>query len=149
MQYNYTSPRLDDGEFVFSGTQTGTGLGDFVAGLPSTLNQGYGSRTFQRGNQIGIYAQDNWKVNKRINFTYGLRWEPFLPSQAQSDFPFVEEFLMSNFVNGVVSTVYPNAPAGLVFPGDQGLESGSRGSPRTTSGFFSPRRLGDRSARPG
>jgi hypothetical protein len=40
LQYNYTSLRLDDGEFVFSGTRTGSGLADFVSGLPATLNQG-------------------------------------------------------------------------------------------------------------
>lgn len=138
MQYNYTSPRLDDGEFVFGGTATGSGLADFVAGLPASLNQGYGARDFERGNQIGLYAQDNWKVNKRINFTYGLRWEPFLPYQSQSNFPFVEEFLMSNFVNGVVSTVYPNAPPGLIFPGDKGWNQGLGITPHDLR-IFSPR----------
>jgi len=120
MQYNYTSPRLDNGEFVFSGTRSGSGLADFVAGLPSTLNQGYGSRSYQRGNQLGLYAQDNWKVSKRLSLNYGLRWEPFLPSQAQSNFPFVEQFQQANFLAGTTSTVYPNAPPGLIFPGDKG-----------------------------
>ena len=138
MQYNYTSPRLDDGEFVFSGSRAGSGIADFVAGLPGTLNQGYGSRTFQRGNQIGLYVQDNWKVNKRINFNYGLRWEPFLPSQAQSNFPFVEQFQMSNFVNNVISTVYPNAPAGLIFPGDSGWNQNYGITPKDFK-IFSPR----------
>jgi hypothetical protein len=138
MQYNYTSLRLDNGEFVFSGTRAGSGLADFVAGLPATLNQGYGARQYQRGNQIGFYIQDAWKATRRLNFNYGLRWEPFLPSQAQANFPFVEQFNMANFVNNVTSSVYTNAPAGLIFPGDKGWNQGNGIAPKDYK-IFSPR----------
>jgi hypothetical protein len=138
MQYNYTSLRLDNGEFVFSGTRTGSGLADFVAGLPATLNQGYGARQYQRGNQIGFYIQDAWKATKRLNFNYGLRWEPFLPSQADQNFPFVEQFSIDNFRNNVTSSVYTNAPAGLIFPGDKGWNQGNGIAPKDYK-IFSPR----------
>ena len=117
--YNYTSTRLDNGEFSFSGIETGLGLADFIAGLPASFSQGYGSEVYQRGNNLGLYIQDSWKATHRLTLNYGLRWEPFLPSHAQASHPWVEQFDMSNFVNNVHSTVYPNAPAGLIFPGDQ------------------------------
>jgi hypothetical protein len=120
LQLNNTSNRLNNSEFNFSGARTGSGLGDFVAGLPNTFTQGYAARDYQRGYQFGLYIQDVWKATRRLTLNYGLRWEPFLPSQAQANFPFVEQFSMANFLNGVTSTVYPNAPAGLYFPGDKG-----------------------------
>ena len=117
--YNYTSTRLANGEFAFSGIRTGLGLSDFVSGLPATFSQGYGSEVYQRGDNVGLYVQDSWKATRRLTLNYGVRWEPFLPSQAEAGHPWVQQFSMSNFVNNVTSVTYPNAPAGLIFPGDK------------------------------
>src|SRR5579871_6807768 len=125
IQYNYTSQRLDNGEFVFNATRTGLGYADFVAGLPNLLQQGYAALSYQRGNVIGLYGQDGWKVSRRLTVNLGVRWEPFLPAQSEAGHIFVEQFDMGRFLNNVKSTVFPNAPAGLYFKGDQGWTYGN------------------------
>jgi hypothetical protein len=52
---------------------------------------------------------------------YGLRWEPYLPEHNSNDH--VESFSMANFLAGVKSSVYINAPAGMIFDGDPGFPS--------------------------
>src|SRR5262249_45443982 len=74
--YNYTSPRGENGEFQFNGTRTGLGYADFFAGLPNTLTQSYGSRSYLRQTILGIFAQDAWKINRRLTVNVGVRWEP-------------------------------------------------------------------------
>ena len=55
-----------------------------------------------------------------LTLNYGLRWEPFLAAKDQNGFnmAFVREQLRSRACS---SKTYPNAPAGLVFPGDPGF----------------------------
>jgi hypothetical protein len=125
MHYNYTSPRGENGEFLFNGTRTGLGYADFMAGLPATLTQGYGSRSYLRQTIVGFFAQDAWKATRRLNVNYGVRWEPFLPATAEAAHQFIEKFSRANFDNNVHSQVYPNAPAGLYFPGDKNWDTGS------------------------
>ncbi|MGA2715120.1 MAG: carboxypeptidase regulatory-like domain-containing protein [Bryobacteraceae bacterium] len=117
-QYAYTSPRLDNGEFVFSGQNSGLAMADFVAGLPNQFNQGYGALIYDRANGIALFAQDAWKIIPRLTLTLGVRWEPFLPPVAQQDYPYVEGFSMSNYLSGIGSKVYANAPPGMIFPSD-------------------------------
>ena len=56
---------------------------------------------------------------RRLTLTAGIRWDPFF---AHTN-PYNETLTVSlpNFVNGVVSRVLPNAPAGMIFGGDAGL----------------------------
>jgi hypothetical protein len=50
-------------------------------------------------------------------FNFGARWEVNTPLREVRD-------RMNAFVPGVQSTVFPNAPRGLLFPGDPGIASG-------------------------
>src|SRR5579871_2935791 len=134
-RYAYTSLRLDNGEFTFTGGRAGNGLADFVAGLPTAFNQGYGSQTYEQGNVVGLYVQDSWKATRRLTLNYGVRWEPFLPYNALEGHPFVESFNRSNFLNNVQSQVYVNAPAGLIFPGDKGWNTNLAVAPRDWHNF--------------
>ena len=49
----------------------------------------------------------------------GIRWEPFLGQNVRSGA--VSIFDLENFEKGVKSTVFLNAPAGLLYPGDTGF----------------------------
>ena len=68
---------------------------------------------------VAFYAQDTWRASPRVTINYGARWEPFLPQQITNNA--VYNFDLTRFQQGVKSTVYKNAPAGLYYPGDQGF----------------------------
>ncbi|HTQ56621.1 MAG TPA: TonB-dependent receptor [Bryobacteraceae bacterium] len=111
-----------DGAFDFYGPGTGVGSGfdlaDFLLGLPDDYLQFGKAPSNIRSHQYAGYAQDAWKVNPRLTLTLGLRYEysqPKFDTQGRS----------FSFIPGVQSTRFPNAPEGLLFPGDPGAPKGS------------------------
>jgi hypothetical protein len=113
---NYLS---SNGGFTFSGQFSGLQNADFLLGMPSSFAQAGPSYSDQHQNVLGFYVQDTWKASRRLTVTAGVRWDPFF---AHTN-PYNETltFSLPNFVNGVVSKVLPNAPAGMIFGGDTGL----------------------------
>jgi len=109
------------GQLSIDGTQTGTGLSDFLTGrmgvnaliqaAPNTLDM---AQTY-----LGLYAQDTWRVGSKVTINAGVRWEPFFPQQLLNGA--VYQFDQARFNANVRSTVFPKAPAGLYFPGDPGF----------------------------
>ena len=96
----------------------GDGFAAFLFGQPVFFLQGRGdfSRGI-RGNSLNGYAQDTYKVNSRLTINAGLRYE--LP------FPYTEiHNRQTLWIPGRQSTVMPNAPAGLLYPGDPGVPAG-------------------------
>ena len=79
------------------------GRGDFSRGI--------------RGNGLNGYAQDTYRVKQRLTLNLGLRYE--LP------FPYTEiQNRQTLYIPGRQSTVLPDAPAGLLYPGDAGVPAG-------------------------
>ena len=117
---NSANNRPTNGQFSFNGQALGLAMADFMLG---TVSGGFvqGNEVFDndRSNFIGLYLQDSWKVNRRLVLNYGVRWEPFLPEHNQNGY--VEHFDPSLFTQGARSKIYTNAPAGLIFPGDNGF----------------------------
>ena len=100
----------------FDGQYTGFGLADFLLGEASSFLQGAGETQNETGILLGIYAQDAYRMKPNLTITAGVRWEPNLP-------PSVKNGRGTAFIPGEHSTRYPNAPTGLVFPGDPGVDS--------------------------
>ena len=105
--------------FVFAGTfPTNNAIANLLLGAPVTFYQGLGD--FNRAIRVwglGGYAQDEWRASSRVTVNYGVRYERINPFTEVQD-------RLNGFVPGQQSTVYPNAPRGLVFPGDEGVGKG-------------------------
>jgi outer membrane receptor protein involved in Fe transport len=119
-----------NGDFTFNGFYTGNAAADFLLGLPAQFR-----RTTKNQAQDGTawayagYAQDEFRPWNRLTFNIGLRYE-LAP-------PFVDKNNALNaFHPGQQSTVFPDAPTGLVYPGDVGVP---RGTYPTDKDNFAPR----------
>ena len=84
---------------------------------------------------IGAYVQDDWRLARNVTVNAGVRWEPFIP--LRNTYSWASNFDLARFTAGVKSTVYPQAPAGLLFPGDKGYEG--RGTTNAKMAQFAPR----------
>jgi hypothetical protein len=109
----------EPGAFSFTSDTTNFALASFELGYLRTLTQGSGQFFNNRNRFYGVYATDSYRITKRFTLNYGLRWEPFLPWQELKHR--VEQFSPAAYYANQTSTVYTNAPRGLLFPGDPGV----------------------------
>ena len=115
--------------FSFNGAQTGAGLADFLLGKLSNYNQGLTGFLANGNNFFSIYGQDVWQVKPRLSMSYGLRWAPVLPlMDYRRPVPMVSNFDMNRFKQGLRSSVFVNAPPGLLYPGDAGFGQHNNGA---------------------
>jgi Carboxypeptidase regulatory-like domain len=131
-QYN---SQFTNGTISFNGQLTGLGLSDFLLGRVNTITQAQGQRDFERSKYISLYVQDAWKATSRLTIDAGLRWEPFLPMQ--HDRGWVNHFEKDRFLSGQTSKIFVNAPAGMMFPGDDGYPA--KGMVYGNKALFAPR----------
>ena len=106
------------GNFNFTAVNTGLGLADFLLGRPATFTQGQVYGPGGEMNYFGMYVQDAWRVTPNLTLNVGVRWDPYLPYA--SDQRHFNHFSQEQFSAGVRSTVFKNAPAGVIFEGDPG-----------------------------
>jgi hypothetical protein len=113
---NYWSGVNAVGSSSFNGTVTGLALADFLIGDAVSFSQGtnYGMYLYQY--YASLYAQDSWKVKRRLTINYGLRWEPYLSNI--NKYGQLNHFDQSLYNQGFRSSVFVNAPVGLAFAGD-------------------------------
>ena len=133
-----------NGNFGFTGLFTsgtnnangGLNLADFVLGLPATFRQGGSQINNQSIHALGLYVGDVWRANRKLTVNYGVRWEPYIAAKDANNF--TTAFVRENFDKKIRSTVYPNAPVGLLFKGDAGFpDNGSNNS--NSLAKFAPR----------
>ncbi|PYS16317.1 MAG: hypothetical protein DMG15_02550 [Acidobacteria bacterium] len=135
---NYKSGINATGLMTFNGTVTGHGMADFLIGKPISWAQGnMQSYLYNRQEYIGAYVQDSWKATQRLTINYGVRWEPFFAFKNKHGW--FNHFDMDLFNQNVHSTVYPNAPAGLIFPGDAQWIWGKKSIAYNRYNVFTPR----------
>ncbi len=96
-------------------TKSGSALADFYLGLDSQFFQDNGRKAYLRESRPSLYVQDDWQINRKLTMNAGLRWDPWLP-------PIDLNGTLVGFVPGAQSTVAPDAPTGLLFNGDAGLQ---------------------------
>ncbi len=105
--------------FVFAPSfPTNDAFANLLMGRPVVFYQGLGdlSRGL-RGWESALFVQDEWRIHRKLTLNYGLRWEV--------NTPFTEvRGRLNAFSPGSKSNVHPDAPAGLLFPGDAGVADG-------------------------
>jgi hypothetical protein len=116
---------LSVGDFIFNGRATGLGLADFLTGQISQFRHGAPGLLINDQWYLGLYGQDTWRTTDRITLNLGLRWEPYFGTNFKD--ATISNFVRENFDKGIKSTVYVNAPAGLIYPGDPGFPEGTSG----------------------
>jgi Carboxypeptidase regulatory-like domain len=112
----------NNGSFTFNGSgqfSTANPAADFLLGIPDSYGQGSGSFIDAGTQAFYSYAQDSWKATSNLTVNYGVGW--------QINSPTTDHFNNGRSINcfrpGQQSAIYPTAPTGLVFPGDNGCTS--------------------------
>ncbi len=105
------------GVFTFNASKTTNAYADFLLGLPATMTQDAPIRKLDNGAYFSVFAQDDFHIHPRVTLNLGVRYDlqpPYTDPQNRK----------LAFVPGRKSTVSPNAPEGLLFPGDEGIPRG-------------------------
>jgi hypothetical protein len=115
-----------NGEYSGSGPNGGTVIGDqgldFLWGTLSAFQQSKQEQNALRGPIPSLYVQDTFHATPRLTLVAGLRWGPnYMPADY---FNRGSIFNYSDFLSNTISTVYPGAPAGILFYGDPGVTKG-------------------------
>jgi outer membrane receptor protein involved in Fe transport len=135
-QINALQGIASNGFFVFAGipSQAGflynDGFANFLSANAVVFLQGGGNFDRHiRDRAVDAYAQDTYKATSRLTLNLGLRYELPFPSTETNN-------QVNLFVPGAQSKVIPNAPQGLLYPGDQGVPAGLIPTEKTA---FAPR----------
>lgn len=142
-QLNIGNVYEGNGNFSFNGQYSGSGpaggntIGDqnldFLMGTLSGFEQSKQQQNALRGPIPSLYVQETYHASTRLTLTGGLRWNPnYMPVDY---FNRGLVFNNSDFLSNTPSTVYPNAPAGILYYGDKGV---SREFTKNTPWQFSP-----------
>jgi hypothetical protein len=107
------------GVFSFNGFATGLPLADFLLGNVFEYRQSTPFTLDIKQKYFALYGQDTWRLSPNVTMNYGVRWEPWFPQQHQQSQ--IYNFDIERFRAGVRSTVFPQAPPGLAYPGDEGF----------------------------
>jgi hypothetical protein len=119
VQNNTTSGFDENGAPTFNGQFTGLGMADFMLGYMSDFQQTNSTPDDLRQWMASVYVQDSFRISKNFTVNYGLRWEPTFADPDK--YKRGDSFSLTAFQAGQVSTLHPNAPPGLFFPGDPGI----------------------------
>jgi hypothetical protein len=126
----------NSGSYTFSSGatfSTGDAGLDFLLGIPATYTQTANSIIQADAFLNYFFAQDTWKATNTLTIDYGLGYSIDTPMHNDQ---YGGEGV-SCFIVGEQSTVFPNAPKNMVFPGDPGCSNS--GQAVTHYNEFGPR----------
>jgi hypothetical protein len=113
-QLNVRNVCAPNGQFTYTGGETGSDFADFLLGAPATYVQCSEQILDNRARYGGLFAEDTWKAKSNLTLNYGVRWEIPVPWYDKYN-------RLDTFVPGVRSTTFPLSPLGYLFPGDPGV----------------------------
>lgn len=140
VQNNFNFDFFTNGSFTFGGaangpfagsTFTGDASADFVAGFPGNLFQFSNAVYNIRTTSQYYFAQDTFKVLPRLTLVLGLRYEYNSPLYD------THNEIIGFFGPSAQSTVFPDAPPGVLYPGDPGTPNRALVKPDRNN--FAPR----------
>jgi hypothetical protein len=106
-----------NGSYTFNGTYTGNDFADFLLGYSNSYTE-QAVQDFGHWNNksYALYAQDNWRVNKRLTLNLGLRWDGVPHTYEATN-------RMSNFYPNLYNPGNPAIllPDGTISPSSPGL----------------------------
>jgi hypothetical protein len=117
--YSEIGTSTGGGQITESGGFTGNNLADMMLGYSSNFAEDSGDHPDESANYWHSFAQDTWQIAPRLTLTAGARYEITTPLVWTVNY-------VSSFNAGQQSTVYPNAPKGLLFYGDKGVSRAGR-----------------------
>ncbi len=124
------------GGFTFDSSFTRNAMADYLIGRPSNLFMQSPLEDASRSGNYHFFAQDDFKVNRRLTLNVGVRYELNTPYVQVHDWTSSIRPYVGCAADCARSTIFPTAPAGLVFPGDPGVP---RGLIATDKNNFAPR----------
>lgn len=98
---------------------SGNSFADFYVGYESSFYQDNGRKAYLREVRPSLYLQDDWKMSPRLTLNLGLRWDPWMPPIDNNGTLVGFDLASPSFQ----STIAPNAPKGLMFDGDTGVQA--------------------------
>lgn len=115
-KYSATASQFAGGNATFTGSTTGNALADFLEGKANTFVQSDNLQPRYHQMNPSLFIQDDWKASKRLTLNLGVRWEAFPPFSGTKT--------SGTFVAGRQSKVFPSAPVGLLYEGDDNVPAG-------------------------
>ncbi|MGA2769612.1 MAG: TonB-dependent receptor [Bryobacteraceae bacterium] len=119
--WNSNGSFSSNGQYV-SGKSMNDALAQFMLGSLNDYTQSANLQNATRGTVFALYIQDSIKLSPHLTINGGLRWDPTLVPYDYFDRGV--SFSWAAFTAGQRSSVYTNAPAGLMFYGDPGVPRG-------------------------
>jgi hypothetical protein len=108
-----------------AGGSTGFGPASFMLGIPDAFQPWVGDTgAFQTVNWYGLYAQDQWRVTKRLALTFGFRWDYVSPPNLHKTVTGLDALTGKFSVTGPVPPYFSaaNASSGYFNPQYNGFE---------------------------